>query len=152
FIAFIILIIRTLTLDIICEGLTFILYPDFSKLSFDTILIALVQSFFSIRSWLSLLLPFSFYFSIKEFLLHKAFTLLMMNILISLLAGLAIFPAVFAFGVEPAEGPGLLFVVLPAVFNQMPFGAFFLLLFLILFLFATLTSAFSMLEIIVAAM
>src|SRR5699024_11175725 len=82
----------------------------------------------------------------------SAFTIVMMNILISLLAGLAIFPAVFAFGVEPAEGPGLLFVVLPAVFNQMPFGAFFLLLFLILFLFATLTSALSMLESIVAAM
>src|SRR5699024_11435558 len=62
-----------------------------------------------------------------------------------------LFRSVFAFGLEPEAGPGLLFVVLPAVFNQIPFGAFFLLLFLLLFLFATLTSAFSMLEIIVAA-
>src|SRR5690625_5849954 len=75
-----------------------------------------------------------------------------MNIIISFLAGLAIFPAVFSFGFEPTEGPVLLFVVLPVVFNKMPFGAFFLLIFLLLFLFATLTSAFSMLEIIVASM
>src|SRR5690625_952489 len=74
-----------------------------------------------------------------------------MNIIISFLAGLAIFPAVFSFGFEPAEGPGLLFVVLPAVFDKMPLGALFLFIFLLLFLFATLTSAFSMLEIIVAA-
>ncbi|HLR53616.1 MAG TPA: sodium-dependent transporter, partial [Pseudogracilibacillus sp.] len=152
FIAFIILIIRSLTLDNISEGLTFILYPDFSKLTSETILFALGQSFFSISVGVSVMVTYSSYLSKKEDLTKSAFTIVMMNILISLLAGLAIFPAVFAFGVEPAEGPGLLFVVLPAVFNQMPFGAFFLLLFLILFLFATLTSAFSMLEIIVAAM
>jgi len=74
-----------------------------------------------------------------------------MNLLIALLAGLAIFPAVFSLGLEPAEGPGLLFVVLPAVFDQIIFGEAFLLGFLALFLFATLTSAFSMLEIIVAS-
>lgn len=151
FIAFIILIIRSLTLDNISEGLTFILYPDFSELTSETILFALGQSFFSISVGVSVMVTYSSYLSKKADLTKSAFTIVMMNILISLLAGLAIFPAVFAFGVEPAEGPGLLFVVLPAVFNQMPFGAFFLLLFLILFLFATLTSAFSMLEIIVAA-
>lgn len=74
-----------------------------------------------------------------------------MNIFVSLLAGLAIFPVVFAFGLEPAEGPGLLFIVLPEVFAQMPFGELFLSLFLLLFLFAVLTSSFSMLEIITAA-
>src|SRR5690625_760557 len=74
-----------------------------------------------------------------------------MNIFVSLLAGLAIFPVVFSFGLEPAEGPGLLFIVLPEAFAQMPFGAFFLSLFLLLFLFAVLTSSFSMLEIITSA-
>lgn len=73
-----------------------------------------------------------------------------MNVFVSLLAGLAIFPVVFAFGFEPTEGPGLLFIVLPSVFSQMLFGEFFLSLFLILFLFATLTSSFSLFEIIVA--
>src|SRR5690606_9331266 len=64
----------------------------------------------------------------------------------------AIFPAVFSLGFEPAAGPGLLFIVLPSVFDQIIFGKIFLLLFLALFLFATLTSAFSMLEIVVAAL
>ncbi|MEG0449678.1 MAG: hypothetical protein RR595_07475, partial [Lysinibacillus sp.] len=70
---------------------------------------------------------------------------------VSFLAGLAIFPVVFAFDLEPAAGPGLLFMVLPVAFSQMPFGELFLALFLLLFLFATLTSSFSLYEIIVAA-
>lgn len=151
FIAFIILIIRSLTLDNISEGISFFLYPDFSNLSSKTILFALGQSFFSISVGVSVMVTYSSYLSKNEDLPKSAFTIVMMNIFISLLAGLAIFPAVFSFGFEPAEGPGLLFVVLPAVFDKMPFGAFFLFIFLLLFLFATFTSAFSMLEIIVAA-
>lgn len=83
---------------------------------------------------------------------RSAGTIALLNLFVSLLAGLAIFPAVFSFGLKPTEGPGLLFVVLPTVFEKMPFGTVFLALFLILFLFATLTSAFSLLEIIVAAL
>lgn len=151
FIAFIILIIRSLTLDNVSEGLHFFLYPDFSNLNSKTILFALGQSFFSISVGVSVMVTYSSYLSKSEDLPKSAFSIVMMNIFISLLAGLAIFPAVFSFGLEPAEGPGLLFVVLPAVFDQIPFGTIFLFIFLILFLFATLTSAFSMLEILVAA-
>ncbi|WP_342558698.1 sodium-dependent transporter [Metasolibacillus sp. FSL K6-0083] len=151
FISFLILIIRSLTLDGVGEGLHFFLYPDFSNMSSKTILFALGQSFFSISVGVSVMVTYSSYLSKNEDLPKSALTIVLMNLFISLLAGLAIFPAVFSFGFEPTEGPGLLFVVLPAVFNQMPFGTFFLLVFLILFLFATLTSAFSMLEIIVAA-
>src|SRR5699024_3374136 len=61
-------------------------------------------------------------------------------------------PVVFAFGFEPTEGPGLLFIVLPAAFAQLPFGQAFLAIFLLLFLFATLTSSFSLYEIIVSAL
>src|SRR5690625_2905744 len=151
FIAFIILVIRSLTLDNISEGISFFLYPDFSNINSKTILFALGQSFFSISVGVSVMVTYSSYLPKKEDLPKSAFTIVMMNIFISVLAGLAIFPAVFSFGFEPAEGPGLLFVVLPAVFDKMPFGAFFLFIFLLLFLFATFTSAFSMLEIIVAA-
>lgn len=151
FISFIILIIRSLTLDGVGEGLRFFLYPEFSNMSSKTILFALGQSFFSISVGVSVMVTYSSYLSKKEDLPKAAFTIVLMNLFISLLAGLAIFPAVFSFNLEPTEGPGLLFVVLPAVFNQMPFGTLFLFVFLILFLFATLTSAFSMLEIIVAA-
>lgn len=151
FIAFIILIIRSLTLDGIEEGLSFFLSPDFSNLNSETILFALGQSFFSISVGVSVMVTYSSYLSKQDDLPKSAFTIVLMNVFISILAGLAIFPAVFAFGFEPTEGPGLLFVVLPAVFDQMPFGAIFLFVFLLLFLFATFTSAFSMLEIIVAA-
>ena len=75
-----------------------------------------------------------------------------MNLFVSLFAGLAIFPAVFSLGMEPTEGPGLLFIVLPSVFSQIPFGGFFLTVFLALFTFATLTSAFSLLETVVSAL
>src|SRR5690625_4884272 len=151
FIAFIVLIIRSLTLDNVGEGLAFFLYPDFSSLNSKTILFALGQSFFSISVGVSVMVTYSSYSSKKEDLTKSAFTIVMTNIVISLLAGLAIFLAVFSFGFEPTEGPGLLFVVLPAVFSQMPLGEIFLFIFLILFLFATFTSAFSMVEIIVAA-
>ena len=70
--------------------------------------------------------------------------------LFRLLAGLVIFPAVFALGHSPAEGPGLIFVVLPAIFGQIPFGNVFMIIFFILLLFATLTSSISMLEIVVS--
>src|SRR5699024_4183600 len=151
FIAFLILIIRSLTLDNIGEGLSFFLYPNFSDLTSETILFALGQSFFSISVGVSVMVTYSSYLSKQEDLPKSATTIVLMNVFISILAGLAIFPAVFSFGFEPTDGPGLLFIVLPAVFDQMPFGVIFFICFLLLFLFATLTSAFSMLEIIVAA-
>lgn len=151
FISFIILIIRSLTLDGASEGIAFFLLPDFSALNSQTVLYALGQSFFALSVGISVMVTYSSYLSKTESLPKSASVIVLMNIFISLLAGLAIFPAVFSLGMEPTEGPGLLFVVLPAVFNQMPYGMIFLSIFLLLFLFATLTSAFSMLEIIVAA-
>jgi neurotransmitter:Na+ symporter, NSS family len=151
FILFIILIFRSLTLSNVEEGIRFFLYPSFSNLDSNTILFALGQSFFALSVGISVMVTYSSYLPKKESLTKSASIVVAMNVFISLLAGLAIFPAVFSFGFEPAEGPGLLFVVLPAVFNAMPFGMVFLFIFLMLFLFATLTSAFSMLEIIVAA-
>ncbi len=150
FISFLILIVRSLTLPHVMEGIRFFLYPDFSHLTGKTILFALGQSFFALSVGISVMVTYSSYLSKQESLPKSATLIVLMNICISLLAGLAIFPAVFSFGLSPTAGPGLLFVVLPAVFDQMPFGMIFLFLFLILFLFATLTSAFSMLEIIVA--
>ncbi|WP_096202650.1 sodium-dependent transporter [Bacillus sp. FJAT-45350] len=151
FVLFLILIVRSLTLDGAAEGISFLLMPDFSAVTADTILFAMGQSFFALSVGVSVMVTYSSYLSKKESLPLSATSIVGMNIFISLLAGLAIFPAVFTFGFEPGEGPALLFIVLPAVFDQMAFGAFFLTMFLVLFLFATLTSAFSMLEIIVAS-
>lgn len=151
FVLFVILIVRSLTLDNAMEGVKFFLKPDFSNITSESILFAMGQSFFSLSVGVSVMVTYSSYLSKKENLIQPAISIVSMNLLIALLAGLAIFPAVFSLGLEPAEGPGLLFVVLPSVFDQIVFGEVFLLLFLALFLFATLTSAFSMLEIIVAS-
>ncbi|WP_078382466.1 sodium-dependent transporter [Sutcliffiella halmapala] len=152
FILFIVLIARSLSLDNAMEGVAFFLKPDFSQITSETVLFAMGQSFFSLSVGVSVMVTYSSYLSKKESLVQSAVSVVGMNLFISILAGLAIFPAVFSLGFEPAEGPGLLFIVLPSVFDQIMFGKAFLFIFLALFLFATLTSAFSMLEIVVAAL
>lgn len=150
FVLFIILVIRSLTLEGAMEGVEFFLKPDWSAVTGETILLALGQSFFALSVGLSVMVTYASYLSKGESLAKSAFSVVGLNIFISLLAGLVIFPAVFALGFEPEAGPGLVFVVLPAVFEQLAFGGLFLTIFLVLLLFATLTSAFSILEIIVA--
>ncbi|REB11480.1 sodium-dependent transporter [Sporosarcina sp. BI001-red] len=152
FVFFIILVVRSLSLDGAMEGVKFFLAPDFSKITGESILYALGQSFFSLAVGFSCMVTYSSYLKKDVSLRSSAGSVVGMNIFVSLLAGLAIFPVVFAFGLSPDEGPGLLFIVLPEVFGQMPFGELFLALFLLLFLFATLTSSFSLYEIIVAAL
>ncbi|WP_121613018.1 sodium-dependent transporter [Mesobacillus foraminis] len=152
FILFIVLAVRALTLDGASEGVEFLLKPDFSAITGETILLALGQSFFALSVGISVMVTYASYLSKSENIMKSAFSVVGLNIFISLLAGLVIFPAVFALGYEPGEGPGLVFVVLPAVFNEMAFGGFFLAIFMVLLLFATLTSAFSILEIVVAVL
>ena len=152
FILFIILAIRSFTLDGASAGLSFFLKPDFGNVTSETILFALGQSFFALSIGVSVMVTYSSYLSKKESLPQSAVSIVLMNLLVAVLAGLVIFPAVFAFGLEPDAGPTLLFNVLPTIFGQLPFGVLFFLAFLILFLFAALTSAFSMLEIIVAVL
>lgn len=151
FIFFIILVIRSLTLDGAMEGVKFFLQPDFSKITGEGVLYALGQSFFALAVGFSCMVTYSSYLKKEESLPYSAGSVVIMNIFVSLLAGLAIFPAVFAAGLEPTSGPGLLFIVLPTVFGHLPFGELFFAIFLLLFLFATLTSSFSLYEIIVAA-
>src|SRR5690625_2659863 len=151
FVFFIILVIRAVTFEGAMEGLRFFLQPDFSKITSETVLYALGQSFFSLAVGISVMVTYSSYLNKDVSLPMSAVSVSFMNIFVSLLAGLAIFPVVFSFGLEPAEGPGLLFVVLPEAFAQMPFGTLFLSLFFLLFLFAVLTSSFSLLEIITSA-
>ena len=151
FLFFVILVIRSLTLDGAMEGVQFFLQPDFSKITGEGVLYALGQSFFALAVGFSCMVTYSSYLKKDESLPYSAGSVVLMNIFVSLLAGLAIFPAVFATGLEPTGGPGLLFVVLATVFGHLPFGEVFFAIFLLLFLFATLTSSFSLYEIIVAA-
>ncbi|USK26558.1 sodium-dependent transporter [Bacillus sp. CMF21] len=150
FLLFIVLIFRSITLEGAMEGLQFLFYPDFSKLTSEAILAALGQSFFTLSVGVSVMLTYSSYLPKDSNLPQSAISIVGMNIFIVVMAGLAIFPGVFTFGLKPDAGPVLLFNVLPTVFNQMAFGMIFFVAFLLLFLFASLTSAFSMLEIIVS--
>lgn len=148
---FLILVIRSLSLDGAMEGVKFLLVPDFSKLTSESILFALGQAFFTLSLGVSVMLTYASYLPKTQNLPQSAISIIILNIVIALLAGLAIFPGVFSFGMEPNAGPVLIFSVLPAVFAHMPFGMLFFLAFLLLFLFAAFTSAFSMIEIIVSA-
>lgn len=150
FIFFIVLAIRSLTLEGAMEGVRFLFVPDWSYLTGKTLLLALGQAFFSLSVGVTAMMTYASYLSKEEKLGQSAFNVSILNIFISLLAGIVIFPAVFALGQSPAEGPGLIFVVLPAIFNEIPLGGFFMILFFILLLFATLTSSISMLEIVVS--
>lgn len=152
FLLFLVLMFRSLTLDGAGKGVAFFLMPDFSRLTADSVLYAMGQSFFSLSVGVSVMVTYSSYLGKQENLVRSAGSIVGLNLMVSLFAGLAIFPAVFSLGMEPTEGPGLLFIVLPSVFEHVPFGNLFLLIFMALFLFATLTSAFSMLEIIVASL
>lgn len=152
FLLFLVLMVRSLTLDGALQGVSFFLMPDFSKLTGESILYAMGQSFFSLSVGVSVMVTYSSYLGKQENLVRSAGSIVGLNLLVSLFAGLAIFPAVFSLGLEPTAGPGLLFIMLPSVFEHIPFGSLFLLVFMVLFLFATLTSAFSMLEIIVASL
>ncbi|WP_214875637.1 sodium-dependent transporter [Exiguobacterium sp. CH10] len=150
FISFIVLVVRSLTLDGAMEGVRFFLQPDFSALTGESVLFALGQAFFSLSLGVAAMLTYASYIKTKGTLNRSANMIVLLNITVSLLAGLAIFPAVFASGLDPAEGPALLFVVLPAVFNQVPLGGFFMVLFFLLFAFASITSSIAMLEVVVA--
>jgi neurotransmitter:Na+ symporter, NSS family len=152
FILFLILVARSLTLEGAMEGVRFLLVPDWSYLTGETALLALGQAFFSLTVGLSVMVTYASYLSKEDSMPRSAISVSGLNIMISLLAGLVIFPSVYALGFQPDEGPGIAFVVLPAVFNEIAFGGIFLTVFLILLLFATLTSAFSILEIGVAAL
>lgn len=149
-ILFVILVIRSVTLDGASSGIAFLFQPDFSKVTANTILEAMGQSFFTLSVGVTGMITYSAYLPKEHSLPRSALSIVGMNISVVLLAGLVIFPAVFAFGMEPDAGPVLVFNVLPTIFSQLPAGMLFFATFLIVFLFAALTSAFSMLEVIVA--
>ncbi len=150
FIMTIIVMIRSLTLDGAMEGVKFLLAPNFSVIDGSVILAALGQVFFSLSLGMGCMITYGSYLGKDENLVKSSLATPLMDTAIAILAGLTILPAVFAFGFDPSEGPGLLFVTLPSVFSKMPFGNFFAFIFFTLVFFAALTSAISLLEVTVA--
>ena len=147
FIIFLVIITRSLTLPNAMNGVTYFLKPDFSKITSSGILFALGQSFFALSIGVTAMLTYASYLDRKTNLVQSGISVVLMNIAVSVMAGLAIFPAMSSFGMESEGGPSLLFIVLPQLFNNMAFGKIFYILFLILFLFATITSSVVLLEI-----
>lgn len=151
FILFLVLVVRSVSLPGAMAGVKFLLKPDWHYFNPQTMLVALGQAFFALSLGVSAMITYAAYLGEKQDVFRSANSVMWLNLLVSLLAGLVIFPAVFAFGFKPDQGPGLIFVVLPAVFQHIPFGEVLFAVFMVLVSFATLTSAFAMLETVIAA-
>ena len=148
FVIIIALVIRGFMLDGALKGLEFYLVPDWSQLSnFDLWSAALGQAFFSLSLGMGTMLTYGSYLDKKENLPNISMQVASIDTAVAFLAGLLIFPAVFSFGFDNTAGPGLTFIILPAVFNQMFGGQLFGVLFFVLLFFAALTSAISILEV-----
>ena len=142
--------ICSVTLPGAMGGISFLFKPDFSKITTSTILEALGQAFFSLSIGMGTLITYASYFPKSNNMNKTAVSVAFADTFIAILAGVAIFPAVFAFNIEPASGEGLVFITLPNIFQQMPGGYIFSLMFFILLGVAALTSTISVLEVIVA--
>ena len=152
FIILISLIVYSLTLPNAMEGVRFYLLPDFSEINLQTLYSAMGQAFFSLSLGMGALITYGSYVDKNQNVLKSAATITVLDISVAFLAGLLIFPLVFSQGQSPEQGPALVFVVLPGIFQAMgPVlgkligGGFFLLL-----CFAALTSTISLLEVPVA--
>lgn len=150
FVLLVALVLRAVTLPGAGAGITFYLRPDFSAITGRTFLAAIAQSFFTLSLGMGAMITYGSYLSSSENIGDNAAWVVGLDTAVAIIAGFAIFPAVFALGLEPGQGPGLTFVTLPAVFAQMPAGAFFGFLFFLLLAVAALTSAISLLEVVVA--
>ncbi|MGC9364141.1 MAG: sodium-dependent transporter [Fidelibacterota bacterium] len=143
-----ILVIRGITLEGAGAGIHYLLRVDFSVITGRTFFLALGQAFFSLSLGMGALLTYGSYMSKKESIPGSAINIVVLDTVIALLAGFMIFPAVFAMGMHPAQGPSLIFNILPVVFNSIPAGYFFRIVFFLLLTVAALTSTISLLEVI----
>jgi NSS family neurotransmitter:Na+ symporter len=150
FILLLLLMVRGITLEGASGGLQFLFEPDWSKVTGLMVLEALGQAFFTLSLGMGAMMTYGSYMSKKDNIPVSGFQIVFLDTLIALVAGVAIFTAVFAAGQDPASDVGLIFHALPIVFQQMPGGYIFSILFFILLSIAALTSVISLLEVITA--
>ena len=142
--------IYSLTLPGASAGVDYLFRPDFSKIDAKACASALGQAFFSLSLGFGPIMTYASYVSKKENILTQSAATAISDLMFALIAGVAIMPAVFAFGIDPQAGPGLVFETLPYIFGQMPAGGLIAILFFAALLVAALTSSISMLEVAVA--
>jgi NSS family neurotransmitter:Na+ symporter len=146
FIALFILVINSAIVGDFAAAIEYLFKPDISKITGPVILAAVGQAFFSLNVGVGSVLTYSAYLPKDVNLFRSAIAISVGDTLVALLAGLAIFPIVFAHNLDPADGPGLVFVTLSSAFASIPGGAVFGTLFFVMLLFAALTTSISMLE------
>jgi neurotransmitter:Na+ symporter, NSS family len=146
----VVIIIRGLLLPGAGEGLRWLFMPDFGKLNLQVVLDAMAQAFFSLSLGMGAMLTYGSYLSKRQDILHCGSWVVFFDTLIAILAGLMIFPALFALGQQPDAGPALIFNVLPAVFEVMAGGVVIGAVFFCLLSVAALTSTVSLLEVVSA--
>ncbi|NLX84719.1 MAG: sodium-dependent transporter [Synergistaceae bacterium] len=147
FLLLIICVIRALTLPGAAEGLRFLFHVDFSQITPAVILGAMGLAFFKLSLGMGTMITYGSYFTDDSDLSTAPLKIAIADICVSMLAGLAIFPTVFSFGVAPGAGPGLLFITIPLVFSQMPFGQVLLFAFFLLTAFAANGAMLSLVEV-----
>lgn len=132
FILLVVVCIRSLTLPNAMEGLKFLFMPDFSRIDGSVVLMAMGLAFFKMSIGFGCMITYGSYFRSDTHVPFLAVRVMVCDLLVSILAGIAVFPAVFSFGFEPTAGTSLLFLTIPAVFASMPGGQLFTTLFFVL--------------------
>ncbi len=150
FVIMLLLVIRAITLPGAGAGISYLFKPDFSKITTTVVMSALGQALFSLSLGMGAMITYGSYLPEKENMPFAGVSVAFFDTLIAIMAGLIIFPALFAIGGDPSGGPGLVFVVLPTIFNAMPAGTFFAAAFYALLAIAALTSTISLLEVVVS--
>lgn len=147
FVLLVVMIFRSVTLEGASKGLAYYLNPDFSKLTASAWLAAVGQAFFSLSLGMGIMITYGSYLKKDINLPQSSLYICIIDSAVAFLAGLVVFPAVFAFGFDVEAGPSLTFITLPAVFAKMPFSSLWSAVFFVLFFFAAITSAMSLLEV-----
>jgi NSS family neurotransmitter:Na+ symporter len=150
FVALIIMVIYGAIAGDMAAALRFMLEPDFSKVTVKTVMMAIGQAFFSIGIGMAALITFGSYLPKEVSIPRSATAVILADTGVALLAGFTIFPLVFAFGLEPSSGPGLIFQTLPLAFGQMPGGHLFGSIFFVLLIAAALSSCIGCAEAVVS--
>jgi len=150
FLIMIVLTLRSVTLPGSQAGVNFCFTPDFGKLSPKGVLVALGHAFFTLSLGMGAMITYGSYLKKDDNIYSSSVWITGLDTGVSILSCLMIFPAVFAFGFEPSEGPGLVFQVLPTVFHRLPAGALWGSLFFLLLSLAAMASGISLLEVVTA--
>ncbi|KPC52708.1 sodium-dependent transporter [Amantichitinum ursilacus] len=150
FVLLLLLCVRSLTLPGAAEGLRFLFAPDFSRITPAVVLTAVGLAFFKLSVGMGTMLTYGSYFRDNQNIPATAGRVMLADLSISLLAGMAIFPAVFTFHFQPTDGPGLVFLTIPSVFASLPGGSIFTVLFFVLTAIASMGAILSILEVPVA--